>query len=78
MFAIIKKEDFREGIPLANSNDLSLEDCVALTHVYYWDFDESNNYVEVIKNCFIDHEDFETVQEYIDFYDQNGFLFVIL
>ena len=78
MKEIIRQEDYREGIPLATSQDLTLDDCIAFTKAFYYDFDQEGNWVEFTKNYYLEHEDFSTVQEYIDFYQQNGYLFVII
>ena len=78
MKELIRQEDYRDGIPLATSADLTLDDCIALTKAFYYDFDEEGNWVELTKNYYLEHEDFQTVQEYIDYYQQNGYLFVII
>ena len=75
---LIPQEDLRLGIPLATTQELTLYDCISLTKAFYNDFDQNDNWVELTKNYYLQHEDFETVQEYIDFYAQNGYLFVII
>ena len=50
MKELIRQEDYRNGIPLATSQDLTLDDCIALTKAFYYDFDEEGNWVEFTKN----------------------------
>ena len=78
MTDLIKQEKFQEGIPLATSENTTLEDCYALTHLLCYDFDEEGNFVLKKMNNLFEHEDFETIQEYIDFYKSKGYVFVII
>ena len=75
---LIPQQDLRDGVPLATTEELTLADCIVLTKAFYHDFDQNDNWVELTKNYYLQHEDFETVQEYIDIYAQNGYLFVII
>lgn len=77
MKRIIKTEDYRDGMPIATSNDLSLNECMVLTKAFFYDFDTNENLTELTINYYINHISFETVQEYIDFYAQNDYLIVI-
>ena len=78
LIKLIPEQDKREGMPIATSQELTLDDCIGLTKAFYYDFDLNGNWVEFTKNYYIQHEDFATVQDYITFYEQNGYLFVII